>query len=277
MTIYDGFSAWKPGRFPTVLAIGDSWFWYPRNNLLEALARHAKLKDPYRHMVRLGQNGALVSEYVDLPGGRPGSFSQQLRDLLRPDPMQYITVFLVSGAGNDAVDYRLALKSDCSGEDTPEECVDEAGMRTLVHDITKAMSLLLYEVLWAFEAEQRAPVVLLHGYDYPVPDGRPFKLAGLPLAGPWLADAMDSCQVAADLELRKGIAHNLIDSINIAFSRYAQPANGIYFIDSRNTLDSGAGYRGDWANELHPTAGGFDRIVEQKWIPVLQELAIAKD
>jgi hypothetical protein len=73
MTIYDGYQPWQPGEWPTMLAIGDSWFWYPRNNLLEALARHALLKDAYQHMVCLGQNGALLSDYVDLPGGRAGS------------------------------------------------------------------------------------------------------------------------------------------------------------------------------------------------------------
>ena len=69
--------------------------------------------------------------------------------------------------------------------------------------------------------------------------------------------------------------HNLIDSINVAFARYAQPGSGIYLVNSRGTLDSGAGYQSDWANELHPTASGFDQIVDQKWIPVLQERGIA--
>ena len=47
MTIYDGYQTWNQNEYPTILAIGDSWFWYPRNNLLEALANHAKLKNGY--------------------------------------------------------------------------------------------------------------------------------------------------------------------------------------------------------------------------------------
>lgn len=274
MTIYDGYSNWNSNEFPAVLAIGDSWFWYPDNNLLEALARHPKLKDGYRHMVRLGENGALLSEYVDLPG-RPGKLSPRLQDLLRNDPMQYFSVFAVSGAGNDAVDYSLGLNADCTGADAPEECVSEDGMRRLILDLTKAMGLLLHEVLWAFDAQQRLPVVLLHGYDYAVPDGRGFALADIPLNGPWLAKAMEERLVPQDLALRKGIVRILIDRVNAAFSRYAQAASGIYFVDSRDTLDSGAGYRDDWANELHPTRSGFDRIVDRKWIPVLQQAGIA--
>lgn len=40
MTLYDGYTNWNAGEYPAVLAIGDSWFWYPKNNLLEALCRH---------------------------------------------------------------------------------------------------------------------------------------------------------------------------------------------------------------------------------------------
>lgn len=273
MTIYDGFTGWQPGEWPTVLAIGDSWFWYPRNNLLEALARHPKLKDPYQHMVRLGQNGAYLSDYVDVPG-RPGAFAATLRRLLQPDPMQYLTVFLVSGAGNDSVEYGLGLKDDCSNASTAEDCMSEEGLHALVGTVAKSMSLLLHEVLWAFDAQGRAPVVVLHGYDYAVPDGRPFTLAVIS-KGPWLASAMDARAVPPDLELRKAIVRILMDRINRAVANYARPGNGIYFVDSVNALDSGPGYQRDWANELHPTRSGFDRIVDAKWIPVLRQLGLA--
>ena len=273
MTIYDGYSDWRANEYPAVLAIGDSWFWYPKNNLLEALARHPKLKDGYQHMVRLGENGAMLSEYVDRPGF-PGRLSRRLKDLLQRDPMQYIAAFAVSGAGNDAVKYSLALKADCSGAATPEACVSDTGMDGLIQDLTFDMNLLLYEVQSAFEVQHRQPVVFVHGYDYSVPDGRKFKLAVVS-NGPWLAPAMDACKVPPDLELRKGIMHILIDRLNDAFEGYARPASGVYYINSRNTLDSGAGYQSDWDNELHPTRAGFDKIVDQKWIPVLQQAGIA--
>lgn len=274
MTIYDGYGAWQPGEWPTMLAIGDSWFWYPQNNLLEALASHPKLKDPYRHMVCLGQNGACLSDYVDVPG-RPAPFSARLKELLQPDPMQYFTVFLVSGAGNDSVEYGLGLKEDCSGASTPRDCMSEEGLDALAGEITKSMSLLLHEVLWAFDREGRAPTVLLHGYDYAVPDGRPFTLATIS-RGPWLANAMDERSVPPDLELRKGVVRILMDRIGAALANYARPGSGIHFVNSVNALHSGAGYRNDWANELHPTRRGFDRIVDAKWIPALRELGIAQ-
>jgi hypothetical protein len=148
-------------------------------------------------------------------------------------------------------------------------------MAELMRLVTQAMSLAMHDVLWAFEQENRRPIVLLHGYDYPVPDGRGFTLAGLQLNGPWLAKAMDEREVPVDLDLRKDVARILINRLNDTLKRYANPAAGVYFIDSRDTLSSGADYQDDWANELHPTEDGFDQIVDEKWIPVLQAAGIA--
>ena len=271
MTIYDGYTSWKANKYPAVLAIGDSWFWYPKNNLLESLARHPKLKDGYQHMVRLGENGARLSEYVD------GPLSGSLNDLLKRDPMQYFNVFAVSGAGNDTVKYELALNADCSGDTTAEACISDAGLDALIGDLALDMRLLLAKVMSAFDLHLRQPIVLVHGYDYPVPDGRGFSLAGLVNQGPWLAPAMNAHNVPADPVLRKRIMHILIERLNVEFARFANPANGVHFIDSRDTLDSGPGYPADWDNELHPTRSGFDKIVDRKWIPVLEGLGIARD
>ena len=101
-------------------------------------------------------------------------------------------------------------------------------------------------------------------------------VVNVPFTGPWLAPAMDARSVPADLELRKGVVRILIKRINDAFAQYARPSSGIYFVDSLDCLSSGPGYPRDWANELHPTRSGFDRIVDERWIPLFQQLGIAK-
>jgi hypothetical protein len=48
----------------------------------------------------------------------------------------------------------------------------------------------------------------------------------------------------------------------------------VHFIDSRNALNSaliGSQYRQDWANELHPSPGGFAKVIDQAWIPALKK------
>ena len=44
-----------------ILALGDSWFWYPANNLLSPISRWVS---PPRTILALGNNGAEAQEYV---------------------------------------------------------------------------------------------------------------------------------------------------------------------------------------------------------------------
>ncbi len=275
MAIYDAYEQWEDGVFPAVLAIGDSWFWYPNNNILQAIAQHPKLKAPYANMVRLGQNGALLLDYVNL-NGRPGKYADQLTAQLKPKVLQYFSAFFVSGAGNDAVDYTLGLKADCSGETTAQGCISADGMSQLMKEITGSMSLLLHEVLWACNEQNHPMRIIFHCYDYAVPDGRGFGLPDLTLAGPWLQPAMNKCKVPQDMVLRKGVIQILIDRLHDAFALYADPANDVYFVDSRGVLSSQDDtYRGDWANELHPTPAGFAKVVNQRWYDVLARAGLA--
>jgi len=274
MPIYAPGQTWNPGEYASILAIGDSWFWYPNNNLLQAIAGHPQLKDPYRNIQLLGFNGAKVSEYVDRNNAR-GKYARAFRRELNPKNSQYYVAVLISGGGNDAVDYGLALRSDCSGLTRAEDCIDSEGMDQLLKDISGALGLLIHDVLWEFERQRRAVDILLHGYDYPVPDGRGFDALMFKLAGPWLASAMDAVGVAGDAVLRRKICRILIDRVNETFARFARPAGGVYCIDCRGVLRSDARYRDDWANELHPTIEGFDKIVDQRWIPQLRKLGYA--
>ena len=50
----------EPGAFPAILAIGDSWFWYPLPtgyNLLQQLSERV-LKPDYANILSLGYVGA---------------------------------------------------------------------------------------------------------------------------------------------------------------------------------------------------------------------------
>lgn len=274
MPIYAPGETWKPGEFASILAIGDSWFWYPRNSLLEALAAHPRLKDPYRNIQLLGFNGAKISEYVDRNNVR-GKYARAFRRELNPKNCQHYVAVLISGGGNDAVDYGLALRRDCSAATRAEDCIDPEGLDRLLRDISGALGLLLHDVLWEFGRQGRPVSILLHGYDYPVPDGRGFDALMFRLAGPWLANAMDEAGVAPDAALRRSICRILIDRVNETFARFARPADGVHCVDCRGVLRSDARYREDWANELHPTIEGFDKVVDQRWIPLLARLGYA--
>lgn len=274
MTIYIPHQSWNDTEFPCILAIGDSWFWYPKNNVVQALVAHPKLRDECRNVQLLGQNGAKLSDYVF------GRYAHDLLFELQPRNFQYYSVVLVSGAGNDAVDYSLALRDDCSAIQAPEDCIDPVGMGNLLADIRRSVTTLFHQLEYACaQSPHQYPIeVFLHGYDYPVPDGRGFGLAGLKITGPWLRPALDRAKVKADPELRKAICKQLISELVDTFTalcQYASPNILPHFIDSRGTLDSGGAYQADWDNELHPTWSGFHKVVDRCWIPAFQQRNLA--
>ena len=270
MTIYSG-EPWLAGEFPGILAIGDSWFWYPNNNILEAIAAHPRLKPDYRHMQMLGFNGARLDEYVH------GKYAAAFQRELRPENLQYYSAFMISGAGNDAVDYGLALRDDCRNLSTPESCMDEDRFDSFLRGISRDMGSLIHDILWEVAKQNRLVDIFIHGYDYPLPDGRGFgPMAEITIAGPWLKPAMDRARVDTDPQLRLGICRLLMTGLDRVFRPFHNPVNRVHYVDSRGTLSSIEGdYRDDWANELHPTRKGFDRIVDRKWIPVLASAGYA--
>jgi hypothetical protein len=65
MPVYSKGRPRKDGEpTPAMLAIGDSWFWYLANNLMDGLVRHPKLRPGYAAVQLFGYNGAHVADYV---------------------------------------------------------------------------------------------------------------------------------------------------------------------------------------------------------------------
>ena len=272
MPIYGSGQDWPPGFFASILAIGDSWFWYPENNLLESLIAHPRLRDEYRSIQLLGFNGARLDEYVN------GRYAPEFRRQLQRDYSQYYRGVFISGAGNDAIKYHLALKQNCTGLDDAGECVDPAGMDQLLQGLASDLEALIDRVSAAIAAQNRIVDLFIHGYDYVIPDGRGFASGTVLHQGPWLKPAMDTCLVVDDFPERKDICRNLIDRLNGVFAGFDGQAKAgcqVHYIDSRGTLLSGGDYRTDWANEIHPTRRGFDKVVDAKWIPRLRQFGFA--
>jgi hypothetical protein len=114
--------------------------------------------------------------------------------------------------------------------------------------------------------------ILVHGYDYPVPDGRGFLGGWGPLPGPWLEPGFRE-KGFDDLERRIPIAHDLIERFNKMVERLPTipQFSHVHFVDLRNTLRTDSQYKTWWANELHPTEPGF-QAVAQKFVAVLSAL-----
>lgn len=120
MTVYYAPNQVSTAAPPAILAIGDSWFWYPKiSNLLAEVS--AAVKPEYSNIMALGYLGAKLEEYVN------GEYAKPFARELRPDYLQYYSAVLISGGGNDAVDWGLCLKNDCTAETTASGCMDQSG------------------------------------------------------------------------------------------------------------------------------------------------------
>jgi hypothetical protein len=105
---------------------------------------------------------------------------------------------------------------------------------------------------------------LIHGYDYPVPDGRGVLGGWGPLPGPWLEPGFRK-KGFRDLQERIGITHQLIDRFYAMLQSivddtkfgHAQIVNLRLSLSTQLTGDE---YRKWWGNELHPTERGFAKV-----------------
>jgi hypothetical protein len=239
------------GEMVDVLAIGDSWFHYPFNNLITPL--HAALARPTIYVI--GENGARADELST--GSWLASFSAMLND--------YPTIRLVaiSAGGNDFagvgdLDAKI-LGADCSGAANADACFRTGQPDGVFADVGHAYRVLLSAVA----AVRPAATVLVHNYDYAIPDGRT-----LPGLRSWLKLPMDNCRVpiagAPADGVRRDIVRGLIDHFTLCLDGLATAAGpavpAVDLVWSAGTLPDSA-----WANELHPRPGGFAKLVNDCW------------
>jgi GDSL-like Lipase/Acylhydrolase family len=240
------------GENVDVLAIGDSWFHYPRNNLITPL--YSALDRPTVYVI--GENGARADELAT--GSWRANFATMLAQF------QSIRLVCISAGGNDFagigdLDNRI-LAPDCSGESTVDGCY-RVGQPDGVFDAVEAAYRTLIDTV---TADLPDATILVHNYDYAIPDGRT-----LPGMRSWLKLPMDNDRVPIAGTplggLRRDIVRDLIDQLTLRLSDLEAELNGpgrprIDLIWSAGTLvDS------EWANELHPKSAAFERLVAECW------------
>lgn len=245
---------------PTILAIGDSWFWYPFpggsliNNLGEIVQSQG-------HVIFVkGMNGAEAFDYVD------GKYARSVREALRLYGSGLEAVF-ISGGGNDFAgfnDLRPLLKNDCSAETGPAGCFARGtgGLKEFLDNIDLHYRKLIGAVYTRTSLDCK---IVMHTYDYSVPNGKGvFGGAG------WLKPALVDAKVPGDLH--QDCVRYLLDAFRNVLDNISQgDPDHLIVVDSRDTLK-----KRDWANELHPTADGFAKIADSRWAPVLQEQGLAR-
>jgi lysophospholipase L1-like esterase len=245
---------------PTILAIGDSWFWYPffGGSLVNNLGEIVRSKG---HVILAkGMNGAEAVDFVE-----GGKYGRSVAAALRLYGAGLEAVF-ISGGGNDfagLAQLRPLLKSDCSRETEASGCFDEGaeGLKAFLERVDASYRQLIGQIYTRTPPDCK---VVMHCYAYPVANGK-----GLNRGQGWLLPALVDAGVPP--ALHQACLEYVLDAFCAVLHdiRRADPER-LLVVDSRRAL----GPR-DWANELHPTAAGFRKIARQYWKPVLEAAGLA--
>lgn len=265
----DGRAARKGGEATTttlgvLIAEGDSWFDYPFYDVLKLL------EDDHGFDVETVAHRGDSVESMAYDGGQLEDFVRTIERVIRRG--QSPRAILVSGGGNDVAGDGFALL--LNHRSSPANGINASILEGLVETrlavayttIIAAVTKVCVELLG-----QPVPIVL-HGYDYPVPDGRGFLGGFAWLPGPWLDPGFRE-KGYDDLQERIDVARVLIDRFNAALQAVSATSgfSHVRFLDLRGSLSTtlaGDRYKDWWGNELHPTLQGFGKIA-QKFADVL--------
>jgi hypothetical protein len=251
----------QDGVVPSILGIGDSWFWYPLpgGSLATSLAA---LVAPRQHtLLVFGNNGAEAFDYVG------GVYADRIERALQRYGSGCSAVF-VSGGGNDFAgfnDLRPLLGLDCSACASADACFNHGAQADSIESLFDRVQQYHVELIDRIAAHVPASArIFVHNYDYALPTGK--SVVG---KGGWLRPALADARVPPPLQA--ACVRYLIDEFSQRLlALQSMYAGRVVFVDSRGTLAPA-----DWANELHPKGSGFARIARERWRPALATAGLA--
>ena len=236
---------------PTILLLGDSWFWYPANNLASELA--AQLDGEHRLLV-LGRNGAEAQEWstkykkeLDLALNWYGGNAQAL---------------LLSGGGNDIAgseDFGPIIEDNCSKKSSVNECYSPGQPAAILSRIQAAYR----EVIATFRRYNTTAPVFCHNYEKAWPSGK-----GVFGPAKWLKAPMDEAKVPK--KFRHDLFVDLLEQLNASQEELAEPSEKLAPIVAIKTTGTLSDTEDIWANELHLKPKQFSAMVTKAWIPALK-------
>ena len=253
-----------------LLAEGDSWFDYPFFDVLE------ELEEGFNYSIESVAHKGDTVEEMAYDTNQLDKLARKLEKLAREGKTP--RVILLSGGGNDIAgdEFSVLLNHKLSSlpplnEQVVAGLIDER-LRAAIIELASAVTHLCQESLHA-----TVPMVM-HGYDYPVPDGRGYLGGFWVLPGPWLAPGFrkkgyDDSQ----MQVRCDLMVTLIDRFNALVKGIAGGPGlaHLHYVDLRGTLSQqlqGQAYKSWWNDELHPTEQGFAKVAT-KFDALIRQIA----
>jgi lysophospholipase L1-like esterase len=239
-----------------LVAEGDSWFDYPLNDVLRILEDH------YAYEVEsVAHKGDRVEEMA-YGLGQLEELTRTLEKLLRQSVIP--KAILLSGGGNDVAGDEFGMLLDHARSPLP--AFNDQVVSGIIDQRVKIAYVTILSAVTQICEERlnRKLPILIHGYDYPVADGRGFAGGWGLLPGPWLEPGFRE-KGFGNMTERIGLMKQLIDRFNSMLKDIAAMTefSHVTYINLRNTLSTGANYKQYWANELHPTEKGFELVTDR--------------
>jgi len=241
-----------------LIAEGDSWFDYPFNSVLGELENLSYEIESVAHKGDTAEEMAYDASQLAKLAGLFEKLDQR---------GEVPRAILLSGGGNDIAGNELGVVLNHKQSGLPAVNEDVA-RGVIVGRLRVAMASLIGAISeLSRQAFGRKLPVLVHGYDYPVPDGRGYIGGFWVLPGPWLEPAF-RLKGYADMNERVRVMIDLIDRFNeMVASLPGQPGlEHVIYVNVRRTLSNeleGKRYKKLWANELHPTDLGFKTVAAE--------------
>lgn len=240
-----------------IVAQGDSWFAYPRYNVLKYLE--------WKHGFRV-ESTAHNGEWLETMAYDEDQLSDLALTLKRvADQGRKPRAILLSGGGNDIAGIQLTML--LTHRQSGQKAVDAVmAQQMLAVRLRRDMATLIIATKALSKTYFNDPdiPIFIHGYDRPVPDGRGFLGGFWFLPGPWLRPSFDMKgydHSSADEQAATDAMAELIGRYNDTLERLATSGvKNVYYIKVIGTLHNDGTYKKDWGNELHPTKSGFETV-----------------
>ncbi len=235
-----------------LFADGDSWFDYPlpvtgRNDVIRSIGNHG---NPPPLILNLAHYG---DEARDLLGVKR---RQRIIENLSDHDNGVFDAILFSGGGNDTVgdQFCLWIREYVPGM-PPNQGINGQRLGDVLGVVRSA-----YEDLIAIRDQcSQTSLIFIHGYDFAIPSGVGIcedSAGGKPdyLIGPWLEPSL-AYRGWPNLKIETEVVKEFLLQFRNLLVQIAAAHKNVFYVETQGTL-----MPNEWANELHPTPGGFDKI-----------------
>jgi hypothetical protein len=247
---------------------GDSWFAYPRKNIL--IGKNANILDWVARSIRDKGSANLLripgngDEAVEMLAGAQ---KRDLAETLR-DGEDRIDLILFSGGGNDVVGKwdMDRLLNFFEGGFSASDCINSVRFKRKLLQIR-----LAYEELIELRDEYAPSAkIVTHTYDFLLPSKASARFAGINVTGPWIYPYLMEKNIPETFH--RAVVRHLLTEMKLMLQDLAalNKNQGKFFVvNTQGTLEPGNSR--DWKDEMHPTSSGFKKI-SQKYYGQLKKL-----